>query len=504
MTVTDRRYGVLGSLAMKAPCRLATTADITLSGLQSIDGTTTAAEDRVLVKDQDTATENGIYVASSSTWERATDFDSGDEIANGTAVFVTDGTVNANTLYRLDCDDDITIDTTSLTFSLFVNFDGREILAAARTYYVRTDGSDSNTGLADTAGGAFLTIQKAVDTASALDFNGYAVTVQLAAGTYTGTVVIGPMVGQVDVADFTITGASSTETNFVVSTTSATAIEVAGGRVALIAFKMQTTTGGHGLRVTDRGIAHINDVNFGAVGGAYDHISIDRWSRVYVLGNYTISGAATSHISCITGEFSGDTTTITVSGTPAFTQFVYAGPYARINVSNLTFSGAATGSKFLVDELGFIDVGGSGTSATLPGSTAGTITSGGGGRYAGATTYYGIEQAQVIGNVTVASGTPGLEGPSRNVTSITDTGTGLLTVTIATDFTDDDSTWALSVTRDSTASLSEANQRFVALAAGQAPTATALLECWNGTSSTASYADPERWHFVAYGTQLST
>ena len=61
----------------------------------------------------------------------------------------------------------------------------REVLTANRTYYVRTDGSDSNDGLANTAGGAFLTIQKAINIVSALDIGTYTVTMQVGAGTYT-------------------------------------------------------------------------------------------------------------------------------------------------------------------------------------------------------------------------------------------------------------------------------------------------------------------------------
>lgn len=94
---TDRRDGISGFLAYKAPCRVATTANITLSGEQTIDGVAVVANDRVLVKNQTTTTENGIYVCSSGAWSRATDFDGSYDFKSGTKVFVTAGTTNAAT-----------------------------------------------------------------------------------------------------------------------------------------------------------------------------------------------------------------------------------------------------------------------------------------------------------------------------------------------------------------------------------------------------------------------
>jgi hypothetical protein len=61
---------------------------------------------------------------------------------------------------------------------------GREILSADRTYYVRTDGSDSNDGLSDSSGGAFLTAAKANQVVATIDKNGYNITVQFGAGTW--------------------------------------------------------------------------------------------------------------------------------------------------------------------------------------------------------------------------------------------------------------------------------------------------------------------------------
>jgi hypothetical protein len=113
----DRARGANSALAIKAPCRVATTANITLSGLQTIDGVTVAADDRVLVKNQTTASENGIYIADTSTWDRAPDFDGNRDIAKGTMVRVNEGTNNAGGWFSVSSSDDITVGTDSITFT---------------------------------------------------------------------------------------------------------------------------------------------------------------------------------------------------------------------------------------------------------------------------------------------------------------------------------------------------------------------------------------------------
>src|SRR5918995_879202 len=80
-------HGMSADLGWKQPVLLATTANITLAGEQSIDGTTTS-EDRVLVKNQTDTTQNGIYVSSSGAWARATDFDGPNDFTSGTMVLV--------------------------------------------------------------------------------------------------------------------------------------------------------------------------------------------------------------------------------------------------------------------------------------------------------------------------------------------------------------------------------------------------------------------------------
>mgnify|MGYP003303474488 CR=1 FL=1 len=109
-------------LDFKDSVRVATTGNITIASDlnvgDSIDGVTLADGDRVLVKDQSTASQNGIYTAGTSP-ARATDADADAEVTAGLFVFVEEGTANSDNGYVLSTDGTITVGSTALTFTQF-------------------------------------------------------------------------------------------------------------------------------------------------------------------------------------------------------------------------------------------------------------------------------------------------------------------------------------------------------------------------------------------------
>jgi hypothetical protein len=107
------------ALDIKDSVHVATTANITLSGTQTIDGIAVEAGDRVLVKNQTAGADNGIYVAAAGAWSRATDANASSEVTPGMFVFVEEGTANGDNGFVLTTDAPITLDTTSLTFTQF-------------------------------------------------------------------------------------------------------------------------------------------------------------------------------------------------------------------------------------------------------------------------------------------------------------------------------------------------------------------------------------------------
>jgi len=122
MTQTDRALGLTGTRGMKDPCVVATTANITLSGIQTIDGIVLEADDRVLVKDQTDGSENGIYLVKTGAWVRAADWDGDRDIRHGTMMSVSRGTVNGLNVFHVNTVDPISVGTTSVQIDVRTTF----------------------------------------------------------------------------------------------------------------------------------------------------------------------------------------------------------------------------------------------------------------------------------------------------------------------------------------------------------------------------------------------
>ena len=111
---------VAQGLGPKAACQVATTANITLSGLQTIDGYTTVAGDRVLVKNQTSSANNGIYIASSGSWSRSADMDVWSEVP-GAYTVILNGSSNINTGWVCTASTSGTINVTTMPWVQFSN-----------------------------------------------------------------------------------------------------------------------------------------------------------------------------------------------------------------------------------------------------------------------------------------------------------------------------------------------------------------------------------------------
>ena len=115
-------YGQLLSISngtdWKASVRVLAIANVaTLSGLQTIDGVTLVANDRIALVGQTTASANGIYVVQSGAWARSTDADGNSEVTPGMAFFIEEGTTYADSQWRLTTNGTIVVGTTSLAFA---------------------------------------------------------------------------------------------------------------------------------------------------------------------------------------------------------------------------------------------------------------------------------------------------------------------------------------------------------------------------------------------------
>lgn len=257
----------------------------------------------------------------------------------------------------------------------------RERLTAARIYYVRTDGNDSNNGLSDTAGDAFLTIQKAVDVVfGTLDLSTFDVTIQLGDGTYAGGgIMTGLRLGS---GSITIQGNAAHPENVIVdvsgSSPSTQACFLAAHGARLIVKDMELRTNGsiHCLNARAGGLIEFSNLRFGAC--ASSHARSDSNGVIEGIGNYQISGGAVAHWSAaIGGVIRVQSRTITLIGTPAFSTAFAVGLLGGIIAANSnTFSGGANGQRYNLATNAALNTGGAGASY-LPGDMAGATATGG-------------------------------------------------------------------------------------------------------------------------------
>ncbi len=260
--------------------------------------------------------------------------------------------------------------TTQVATTAFVTGATREKLSANRTYYVRTDGSDSNNGLTNTSGGAFLTIQKAWDTFLTIDLNGYVGTLQIGDGTYAGglNVVSFPIGGLV-----TVNGNSGTPTNVVMGGV----YVLAAGSLTIQNFRI--TNAFAGMQTAHPGAL----VTFGAglsfVGSpSQAHIYVTA-GRVLCGNAITIASSSRAWLEVVTGaNFSAFVSTFTFSGTPAWsTGGILFQLGSSISLFNVTMNGAATGKRYEGALNATLQSFGAGTSSTyFPGSVVGTLATG--------------------------------------------------------------------------------------------------------------------------------
>lgn len=204
-TYLDRFTGSVVAAMGKQPCDAATTANITLSGYQTIDSVALTSDYmRCLVKNQTDQTKNGIYVVFSSGWIRAGDFSGTSGTVSGQLVVVTGGTQAG--IWQLTTPNPVQIDqsggqtttASNITFATASSLIAGNILqpiTANTTFYVNgSTGSDSNNG---SSGAPWQTVQHAIDTCS----NTYALM-----GANLTISVTAPLAGTVNLKDYVRAG----------------------------------------------------------------------------------------------------------------------------------------------------------------------------------------------------------------------------------------------------------------------------------------------------------
>jgi hypothetical protein len=255
-------------LSWKQPVLCATTANITLSGLQTLDGVTVVAGDRVLVKNQSTASQNGIYLASATAWSRAPDADVWDDLISA-ITFVETGSTQSGSAWYCTAQPGGTLGTTAVNWSNFsvattytagtgLTLAGNQFSitntgvtaaaygSASKTLTATVNAQGQLTVLADTNIAIANTQVSGLGTMSTQAASGVAIT----GGTIDGVTIGGVTAGAVNATTFTGAGTGLTGTatslsiggNAATATSATTATNIAGGATGSLPYQSAAST----------------------------------------------------------------------------------------------------------------------------------------------------------------------------------------------------------------------------------------------------------------------
>jgi hypothetical protein len=242
-------------ISWKQPCVCATLANITLSGLQTIDGHAVVAGDRVLVKDQSTAANNGIYLASASAWTRSLDANSWDELICAIS-FIEYGT-QAGGAWFCTAQDGGTLGVTAVNWSQFTTSAtysaGTGLTLTGQVFSITPVGTASTYGSASTvpvfttnASGQVSAVTNTNIAIGATQITSGTIDSARISGAYSGITGVGTLLDLTVTNTITgsINGNAATATTAGSATTATTAINIAGGASGSLPYQTASGTTG--------------------------------------------------------------------------------------------------------------------------------------------------------------------------------------------------------------------------------------------------------------------